>query len=245
MSKLIDDVTILRQDFGDNGPPILFSNVDIRRMLSLARPKKDEIFYDLGCGWGQNLIIAATELGFKKCVGIEKIRSRSEKARRRVERLARHGKVAPDQILVHTGLFEDVVADRVDGIDIREATIIFYGLSTDKEIFDLLDERLTEGKKGCRLVNYYDNGLFPEALYDRIDHPFYLFQHPFKPPPSSIDWLKRIYGEKRPKATHNELWQELAHDYQTLGLTRKETRETINDYKRRLPDIPARRRSHH
>src|SRR5882672_2122716 len=66
---------------GDYGPPMLFSYPEIRRMLKLVEAGKDDVFYDLGCGWGQNLIVAATEFGVRKCVGIEMLTHRFRKAK--------------------------------------------------------------------------------------------------------------------------------------------------------------------
>ncbi len=70
--------------FGDNGQPILFSNPHIRKMLKLAKAGRNDTLYELGSGWGQNLIIAAEEFGVKQCVGIEKISPRFETALRRI-----------------------------------------------------------------------------------------------------------------------------------------------------------------
>lgn len=51
-------------------PPISSRPERIRRALKLANLKKDETLYDLGCGHGQVLIIAAKEFG-AKAVGVE------------------------------------------------------------------------------------------------------------------------------------------------------------------------------
>ena len=44
-NSLIDDVEM--SDFDKNGPPILFQNPEIRKMLKLAKAKEEDIFYDL------------------------------------------------------------------------------------------------------------------------------------------------------------------------------------------------------
>jgi cyclopropane fatty-acyl-phospholipid synthase-like methyltransferase len=38
-------------------------------MLSLAQVGPDDIFLDLGCSWGQNLIIALTEFSVEATIG--------------------------------------------------------------------------------------------------------------------------------------------------------------------------------
>ena len=53
------------------GPPFVPARTErIRRALQLAGLKPDEILYDLGCGDGRVLVIAARELG-ARAVGIE------------------------------------------------------------------------------------------------------------------------------------------------------------------------------
>lgn len=66
----VDDVSLTDDDLG---PAIMFPNPEIRRMMEVANVGPNDIFYDLGCGWGQNLIMAVTERGVKKAVGLETI----------------------------------------------------------------------------------------------------------------------------------------------------------------------------
>ena len=78
MKSLIDDVYL--DDDRDKGEPILFTNQAIRKMLSLAKVGEADVFYDLGSGWGQNLILALTDANAAKVVGIEKVDARLKKA---------------------------------------------------------------------------------------------------------------------------------------------------------------------
>jgi len=70
-SSPIRDISL--DDNEDKGHPILFDNQEIRQMLSLARVGPSDVFYDLGSGWGQNLIIAITEFMLKEQLGSRKI----------------------------------------------------------------------------------------------------------------------------------------------------------------------------
>ena len=47
-----------------------FENMLVGKML-VAEIKTDDVFYNLGCGHAQNLVLAATEYGVKDCIGIE------------------------------------------------------------------------------------------------------------------------------------------------------------------------------
>ncbi len=221
----IDDVRVTWPKSG-LGPPILFTNIDIRRMLRLARARRDDVFYDLGCGWAQNLIVAATEFGVRKCVGIERDKRRYLKA---VQRVRARG-LSP-RIKIVRGNFEDLVDGTLAGEDIKEASIVFYGLSTSAEFLERLSNRL---KKGARLAYYY-NTLFPEIKADGSDYPFYVSTHPFTKPVSERDWLDSIIRKKKStlktgsKPSTKELWDELIHDYDYWGL-----RGEVGKYRTRL-----------
>ncbi len=221
----IDDVKVTWPRSG-LGPPILFTNIDIRRMLRLARARPRDVFYDMGCGWAQNLIIAATEFGVKKCVGIERDKRRHAKA---VQRVKSRG--LSSRIRIVRGNFEDLVDGALKGEDLKEATIVFYGLSTGPDFL----ERLSSKMRGRARLVYYYNTLFPEIKANKSDHPFYVSKHPFTRPVSERDWLASIIQKEKStintarEPSTNELWDELTHDYDYWGL-----RSEVGRYKARL-----------
>jgi len=210
----IDDVRVTWPRSG-LGPPILFPNIDIRRMLRLARAGPRDVFYDLGCGWAQNLIIAATEFNVKKSVGVERDKRRYDKAVQRVK--ARN---LSSKVRIIRGNFEDMIDGVLTDEDIKEATIAFYGLSTSADFLERLSDKM---RRNARLVYYY-NTLFPEIKADAMDYPFYLSKHPFTRPVSERDWLDSIIRKERSslntgrKPSTGELWDELTHDYDYWGL---------------------------
>lgn len=195
-------------------------------MLRLARAKPDDVFYDLGCGWAQNLIVAATEFGVRKCVGIERDKRRYQKAIERVK--ARN---LSSRVKIVRGDFEDLVDGVLVGEDVSEATIVFYGLSTSPDFLERLSSSM---RRRAKLVYYY-NTLFPEIKADRADHPFYVSTHPFTRPVSERDWLDSIIRKDKSSLAPNrqpstsELWDELTHDYDYWGL-----RGEISRYRSRL-----------
>jgi precorrin-6B methylase 2 len=221
----IDDVRVTWPRTG-LGPPILFTNIDIRRMLRLAKAGLRDVFYDLGCGWAQNLIIAATEFNVKKCVGVERDKRRYHKAVQRVR--ARN---LSSKIRIIRGNFEDMIDGVLTDEDIKEATIVFYGLSTSPDFLERLSDKM---RRNARLVYYY-NTLFPEIRADAMDYPFYVSKHPFTRPVSEHDWLTSIIRKEKSslgngrKPTTEELWQELTHDYDYWGL-----RAEVGKYRTRL-----------
>jgi precorrin-6B methylase 2 len=233
--SVIDDVEIAEED--DKGRPILFTNQEIRRMLNLAGAGPRDIFWDLGCGWGQNLIVALMEFDVARAVGIENDASRKRKCE---ERLKRRQKICPPLVgrwTVIEGDFEKVLARKTPNTDLGNSTIVFYGLTTGRGVADSIGRHLVSG---ARLV-YYFNGLFPEMLPDRVDFPFYVSVYPFKKPQSEVEWLSAIVGkkcstlEKGQQPSVSELWDELGHDGDVYG------ENFVSDYKRRLEKILQRK----
>ena len=215
-SSLIDDVSSkMSQLRGKGGYSILFYNPEIRRMLTLAGASKKDIFYDLGCGLGQNLKIALTEFHVKKAVGIERNQKRAKKADHRLTRL----NFATVKHKIVCGNFEKLVKGKLKDASLKEATIVFYGLSSDPE---LISDMAGQLKKGCKLV-FYDHCLIPEVQPTKRDYPFYLAVAPLRKPKSALQWLREvvfwqrssIYKKKTPN--ESELWDELRHDLKLMG----------------------------
>jgi len=207
--SVISDDTI--SSWEDQGPPICFNNQLIRKMLKLASAGKDDVFYDLGSGWGQNMIIALSEFKVKKAVGIEDDRERYDVSTKRL----RKWKIPESRWAVVPQRFEKVLGEKVPDASLREATIVFYGLSTDISTLNSIARNLpTDG----RLVYYY-GCLFPEIMPVRDDFPFFLSRQPFRRPSSELEWLRAVVKKNTSSinggrnADSSELWSELKHDY--------------------------------
>jgi len=224
---VIDDIR-LEEDTG-KGDPIRFTNQEFRKMFDLANLGRNDIFYDLGSGWGQSLIIALTEYGVKRAVGIENDRERQMISRLRLTRRNLHPRA-----LIVPGDFTDLYSGKLAGASLEEPTVVFYGLSSDDLLIDAMREK---AKTGCRLI-YYFNGLFPEIKAERVDFPFFVSTVPFEKPTSEYDWLSSILRKRKSslgdegKPTVDELWDELTHDYDVYSDT-----SDIRYYKRRLREV--------
>jgi precorrin-6B methylase 2 len=233
--SLIDDVNLIDEE--DKGRPIIFSNQEIRRMLTLAESGPRDVFWDLGCGWGQNLIVALTEFDVSRAVGIEKDVSRKLMCERRLKRWQESYPTLACRWAVIEGDFEKVLACKTPNADLGSPTIVFYGLTTGHGVADSIGRHLAAG---ARLV-YYFNGLFPEILPDRGDFPFYVSVYPFRKPKSEVEWLSAVVGkkcstlEKGQQPPVSELWDELGHDGDIYG------ENFVSDYKRRLEKILQRK----
>ena len=173
------------------GPEDYQSNRHIRKILSLARATKKDVFYDLGCGRGQLCVVAVTEFGVKRAVGIEMHAGRARKAAEYVEWLG-----LSDRIEIRSEDFMDS--------DIRDATVVYcghYEVEGDVERFE------KELGRGSRLVTLFLPfvGVVPTAA----DYPFYSMELPFRKTEDVSLWISRVLFRK---ATVEEMYRELDTD---------------------------------
>jgi precorrin-6B methylase 2 len=227
---MIDDLRL--EDDTGKGPPIRFSNQEFRKMFDLAKLSKNDVFYDLGSGWGQALIIAVTEYHVKRAVGIERDLERQMVSNSRLRRRKLEG-----QARIVPGNFDDLYSDKLPMASLSEPSVIFYGLTTDDELITAVRKK---ARSGCRLI-YYFNGLFPEIKAEEVDFPFFVSKVPFKKPKSEHDWLNSILRKKqsslgrRGRPSVKELWDELTHDYDAYS----EDTADVAYYKRKLREVLA------
>jgi len=192
-------------------------------MLKLVKAGTNDILYDLGCGWAQNLLIASTEFGVKNCVGIEKLKSRHAIASQRVRKRG-----LTKRVRVLRGNYEQLFTGKIPNADLSKATIVVHALTTGPKFIDDLSRIL---RQNCRVV-YYNLTLSPEIKPSAVDYPFYVSKFPFDIPISEVDWLTSVIppsGNMAPK-TAKVLWNELVHDYNVEGVGKS----AILDYQRRL-----------
>ena len=139
-----------------------------REMLRIANAGPNDIVYDLGCGDGRILVIAAREFGVKKAVGIE---IREDKVKEAIENIRRAG-VEDRATVIHGDMFE---------IDISEATIVtlFLLTSVNERLKPKLEREL---KPGARVVSHEFRipGWVPKIVVDvrdrnYITHTIYLY----------------------------------------------------------------------
>lgn len=123
-----------------------------RAICQLAKVGKADVVYDLGCGTGTALIVAAKEFGAKG-VGIEidPLRFVISTIMIRINR-------ATDRVTIKRKNFFDV--------DISQATVIFVYL-VPKALRRLLPKFRRELKKGTRIVSYRYKINLPLKEYDK------------------------------------------------------------------------------
>jgi ribosomal protein L11 methylase PrmA len=140
----------------------------VRAMLKLANTSPQDVVYDLGCGDGRILLIAAKEFGVKKAVGIEKDPERYKVALTRVREEGLENKVE-----IRLGDFFNE--------NISDATVVtIFLLTSVNELLKPKFER--ELKPGTRIVSHEFRipGWRPERVIDVRDenglsHIVYLY----------------------------------------------------------------------
>jgi precorrin-6B methylase 2 len=224
-----DDID-LEDEYWHEGNPIRFTNPEIRRMMSLAKAGKDDVFCDFGSGFGQNLIMALTERGVKKAIGLELDETRARRSRKRLEELGLHKRGKGRIVFGHFEDFNDA--------ELKKVTILFYGLSGGDEMVARLQKVWKDSKTRRRLV-WNDWHPIPEAFPDEVDYPFFLTYFPqTKKRFSARDWLERVVLQPASMIKDNversegDLWKEFAHNMDVLQF-----RDEVAEYRKRLRKV--------
>jgi SAM-dependent methyltransferase len=123
------------------------SEARAREMLSLANVKEGEVVYDLGCGTGEILIVAAEEFG-AKCFGIEVNSRLVEWAREEVEKRGLGDRIK----IFHGNIFEPRFWLHLGGdpsIAIANADVVTYYLTlwVQEELKPLIERELAQGAR--------------------------------------------------------------------------------------------------
>ena len=111
----------------------------IQRMLSLAELRAGEVFFDLGCGDGRTVIMAAKEFG-ARAVGVELREDLAKKALSSVYEQNLQGRIT----IVNGDMFT---------VDLSSADVVFLYLTTsaNEKIKPKLESEL---KRGVRVVSH-------------------------------------------------------------------------------------------
>lgn len=151
-----------------------------RRMLQLAGVKKGEVVYDLGCGDGRILIIAAREFG-TKAIGIEIRRDLYEQCLRRIRDLGLGDRVE----VIHGSFFEYDLSD-------ADVVTMYLLTSVNEKLKPKFEKELRPGTR----VTSHDfevpgwRPLIIEDLYEEWrNHKIYLYKvqgHEIPVPSKSI-----------------------------------------------------------
>jgi cyclopropane fatty-acyl-phospholipid synthase-like methyltransferase len=135
-----------------------------RKMLDLAQIKAGEVLYDMGCGDGRLIILAAKDVG-AKATGIELREDLIERAKTEVKRLN-----LEDKVRIIRGNFFDV------NISDADVVTLYLTSSANERLRPKLEAEL---KPGSRVVSHDFKvpGWKPIAVYDELlGHTIYKYR---------------------------------------------------------------------
>jgi ubiquinone/menaquinone biosynthesis C-methylase UbiE len=145
--------------------PFVQTPVEVaKKMLDISQIRSGEILYDLGCGDGRLIILAAKELG-AKATGIELREDLIERARTEIKRLNLEGKVNVIQ-----GNFFDVPISDADVVT------LYLTSSANERLRPKLEAEL---KRGARVISHDFKvpGWKPSAVYNELlGHTIYAYR---------------------------------------------------------------------
>jgi cyclopropane fatty-acyl-phospholipid synthase-like methyltransferase len=135
-----------------------------KKMLDLSQIRTGEVLYDLGCGDGRLIILAAKEIG-AKATGVELREDLIERARTEIKRLN-----LEDKVSVIQGNFFDVAISDADVVT------LYLTSSANERLRPKLEAEL---KPGARVVSHDFKvpGWKPSAIYNELlGHTIYAYR---------------------------------------------------------------------
>ncbi|MEM3089731.1 MAG: class I SAM-dependent methyltransferase [Candidatus Nitrosotenuis sp.] len=142
---------------------------DIFRFAGLGR---NDVFYHLGCGTGNSLVIAEKEFGARS-VGIDIDVKKIEKAKKTM-----HG-LEKSQVRC-----EDILES-----DISDATVILFWFS-DTTVTEIMMEKFSKLDK-ARIITIFDP--LPWVLPSKVNFPYILHRTPLKTAKTLKDQIRAVF----------------------------------------------------
>jgi Trans-aconitate methyltransferase len=160
-----------------NGEDVELSDETLREIFRFVNLTKNDIFYHLGCGKGNSIIIALEEFMVKKAIGID---NNKEKILQGQELLQKKH--------ITNGSFrhQDITIS-----DINDASVILFWFSDEKIIEEMIP-RFQNLKPGCKIITIW--GPLTGYMPDKIDFPYILNVTPFKKAESLRDQMLAIFN---------------------------------------------------
>jgi trans-aconitate methyltransferase len=160
-------------------PPSIISGEDvqllddsIREIFKFAGLGKDDVFYHLGCGTGNSLVIAEKEFGARS-VGIDIDAEKISDAEKSIAGLKK----------------SQVRCENILDSDISDATVILFWFS-DSKIVELMLEKFSKLDR-ARIITVFDP--LPWVLPNKVDFPYIMHHTPFRMAKSLKDQIVAVF----------------------------------------------------
>ena len=160
-----------------NGEDAELSDETLREIFRFANLTKNDIFYHLGCGKGNSIIIALEEFRVKKAIGIDNNKEKISQGQELLQK--KH---------ITNGSFrhQDITIS-----DINDASVILFWFSDEKIIEEMIP-KFQNLKPGCKIITIW--GPLTGYMPDKIDFPYILNVVPFKKAESLRDQMLAIFN---------------------------------------------------
>ena len=160
-----------------NGEDVELSDETLREIFRFANLTKNDIFYHLGCGKGNSIIIALEEFMAKKAIGIDNNKEKISQGQELLQK--KH---------ITNGSFrhQDITIS-----DINDASVILFWFSDEKIIEEMIP-RFQNLKPGCKIITIW--GPLTGYMPDKIDFPYILNVVPFRKAESLRDQMLAIFN---------------------------------------------------
>ena len=159
-----------------SGEDVQISDDSVREVFKFVKLGKNDVFYHLGCGSGNSLVIALEEFFVNKAVGIDKDDTKIAKAK----------KLTKEKNLQNAELRCQDILDS----DLSDATVILFWFSDTKTV-EKMFERFSKLKPGTKIVTIFDP--LPRILPEMVSFPYIVHQVPFRPARDLREQLVAIF----------------------------------------------------
>jgi SAM-dependent methyltransferase len=146
-----------------SGEDVQLPEHSYRKIFEFLNLNEKDVFYHLGCGDGEGIMIALEKFNVKKAVGIDNNKEKIQRAKN----LVKEKKIKNAEFLC-----EDVLDAKID-----DATAILFWF-TDKKIIEGMKKRFKNLQRGSMVATIW--GPLPGCLPDKVDFPYIISKVPFK-----------------------------------------------------------------
>jgi hypothetical protein len=160
-----------------SGEDVELSDRTIKEIFRFVELTEKDVFYHLGCGNGNSIIISLQEFMVKKAVGIDNNKDKIAHAQKLLEE--KHISNASFRC-------EDVTVS-----DISDATVILFWFS-DKNIIEKMVSKFKSLRSGCKIITIW--GPLTGFMPDKVDFPYILNITPFKKAESLREQMLSIFN---------------------------------------------------
>ena len=160
-----------------SGEDVELSDKTLKEIFRFAELSENDVFYHLGCGSGNSIIISLQEFKVKKAIGIDNNKDKIEHAQKLLEE--KH---------ISNGSFrcQDVTVS-----DISDATVILFWFS-DQKVIEKMISKFESLKPGCKIITIW--GPLTGSMPNKVDFPYILNVTPFKKAESLREQMLAIFN---------------------------------------------------